>query len=659
VQGGFEDCLMFMFAYHDGGGVVRFRTSAVPLPRKGARFGVHLAVDPKSRALAVSAAKDQVHVCALKSVAQIREETIHEPAFQDHMINPIESQRTIPVEGTIQHIEFLTAGPKMPNTVVLVLVVTKDKKTRLVRFEWESNKKSNAHGSFAPSHVIPDHVPEHQRLERAPLLLIPFSISLGFMLVCEQGFSLYQDISQGWVQGVWRPYDNEKKRWTAWARPVRGEHFNTKNDTVYMVREDGLVRLWEWSATSSIDGNHNVGNLSVNVDKAFAALDPGPDTGRNNDGHAASHDMLITPGNMSNGGLFRFFPRANARPEKLLPSWSPIWDFALLSSTTKLQSSMQSSVRLLPDTQPSRPDRVFACVGKGVQHGAICEIRYGLEAIVCEENDPTAINNIISGCTALWVIPNLKTEGFYLLVSDPESSDTLDYQWANEDADFTELGLPQFLQGDFATICAGRVCNGRVLQVTPGAIKALIPRLRPELPSDGRDDSIPLYDMYVQCYLPITIEAEENTCFIKASIEPRTSTVLVVASTMIGHHLMAYNATGTCPDLALDRICEGGDTELSSEPTCLLLRCIRSMETYAFVGTVDEYLHLYLVDEESGRFQLLQSLKLEGDYAICESLIVVKPKGGPDDQYVLLCGLRDGTLQVILWKPCKHSCKLS
>ena len=76
-----------------------------------------------------------------------------------------------------------------------------------------------------------------------------------------------------------------------------------------------------------------------------------------------------------------------------MPNWSPAHDF-VTTYRTQLDEShrKESGVRQVNEIIP-RPDRIFACVGKGVK-GGITELRHGYEANIGLEVDyDTAIMN--------------------------------------------------------------------------------------------------------------------------------------------------------------------------------------------------------------------------------------------------------------------------
>lgn len=125
--------LVFMFACEDSNGFINFEfASNVPLPgfdHPHQQLGKHLAVDPKSRAMAVAAAQDNVF---LYSVQPIKVDAKWGPGYL-----PISCERPLArIRGTIEAMEFLYPSDEDPENVILLLVVVKDGKTSLIRFDW-------------------------------------------------------------------------------------------------------------------------------------------------------------------------------------------------------------------------------------------------------------------------------------------------------------------------------------------------------------------------------------------------------------------------------------------------------------------------------------------------------------------------------------------
>ena len=86
--------LVFLCAFHDDNGDVQFLSSYRILSAGGEtshsrQLGEHIAVDPKSRALAVAANEGSFYLYALKGMADLREEFTSADDPQDTTLDPI------------------------------------------------------------------------------------------------------------------------------------------------------------------------------------------------------------------------------------------------------------------------------------------------------------------------------------------------------------------------------------------------------------------------------------------------------------------------------------------------------------------------------------------------------------------------------------------
>ena len=130
--------LVFLSAYKSGHGKFRFSTSTIPLPNPKSLLskpGKHLAVDPRSRAIAVGAAAGLLVIYNAKPLKQ----TIDDPTSRKKRRHPILDDKVIPVEGMILKMEFLCPLPKDENHVILVLVISKDERGWLQCYEWDDS----------------------------------------------------------------------------------------------------------------------------------------------------------------------------------------------------------------------------------------------------------------------------------------------------------------------------------------------------------------------------------------------------------------------------------------------------------------------------------------------------------------------------------------
>ena len=125
--------IVFLFACENAGGSVNFdMASSIPFPafpHPHQRLGKYLAIDPKSRAIAVAAAEDNVF---LYSSEPMSTNARWGPGFL-----PVSCERSLKgVRGVIQQMEFLHPPDSDPDHVILLLVVSDKSLTSLVRVDW-------------------------------------------------------------------------------------------------------------------------------------------------------------------------------------------------------------------------------------------------------------------------------------------------------------------------------------------------------------------------------------------------------------------------------------------------------------------------------------------------------------------------------------------
>jgi hypothetical protein len=138
----------------------------------------------------------------------------------------------------------------------------------------------------------------------------------------------------------------------------------------YTYVEDGMVRFLEISEESEImvDASMKAGILGCDIDTAFASLDLGLDR----------DDLLIAGGDMSDGGLYLFQARQSPEHVQCVPNWAPTIDFitaAVVPDENLVSKRSSSNIDM-----GLFGDRIFAGAGRGCKHGALVELRFGLQA---------------------------------------------------------------------------------------------------------------------------------------------------------------------------------------------------------------------------------------------------------------------------------------
>ncbi|KAH0563280.1 hypothetical protein GP486_002151 [Trichoglossum hirsutum] len=122
--------IVFLFAYHTVGpnSRVEFFTCQRSLPRGRSfleKLGEIIAVDPKSRALAVAACEGTFTLYSLQSMEEVRNKVERNGELDARGFDPIKEERHFLVEGIILKMEFLYPAPDDEQHVILLLVISR------------------------------------------------------------------------------------------------------------------------------------------------------------------------------------------------------------------------------------------------------------------------------------------------------------------------------------------------------------------------------------------------------------------------------------------------------------------------------------------------------------------------------------------------------
>ncbi|KAL9026565.1 MAG: hypothetical protein Q9196_004787 [Gyalolechia fulgens] len=612
--------LVFLFAYYDLQDVVHFVSNTWPLPAQiplSEELGVHMAVDPYSRAMAVAAYENRISIYALKGMERLRSELQVPKGLDTANFMPIQEEAHTEVDGFILKMEFLHPSKGDEHHVILLLVVSKEQKTRLVRIEWDC-RSSLAEIDQKPGQLLP-----HPEL--LPLLLIPLTYGTAFALVCEDRIVVYKNVLTGMATGQtcalehYEPPEEpgSSKRlpiWTQWARPMRPADRRQPNiDNIYLCREDGVVRYIDIREDSSpmIRSNYNAGILNANVGNAFATLDLGEE----------SNDLLIAAGEMGDGGMWYFQPREPLGLVGTIRNWTPLRDL----TTTRLALPSRSSATNETATTSST-GRLFACSGRGPRNGAVIEIRVGTEAV---RLGPTVdIEELAEkGIDKIWALPDQSNIGIYLMLSHPTATELILLPSANDQdpqvsSDMEELDL------DVKTIAAGSTAEGSIIQVTPTSINAI-----------AQEHGI----------LPFTSKLNNATitaaCFM--TIPMKTTVLLSVVQEEDGFYL--HHGHFGCQN---DRIAFaelGEPVLLRSEASVVSVHWVND-RIIAFMGTVAGTVQCYTAEPGSS-FVPYAEHSFEDEFAVCDSLAMITTEKNSDAEadHLLVCGLRNGTVRTLFF----------
>ena len=645
--------LSFLFAYHDFVGSLRFKSSS-PSQLGFAKAnhlkqsGKHMTVDPTSTLLALVPQEGYITLACLKPLSEIREELKTGIGLDPISFDPIIKARVIAIKGLVLKMEFLVQNDALKDsnskeTLIAFIVITSYKgRTRLHRYEWDSTTDIGEFKEVGTGHVLSSE-------EQSPLLLIPITVVSGFLLVCEKRAFLYGNTSHGCWEPPWPLNLNDEEihgvindseeaesspqergsssgapLWTQWTRPMRRADWLTNYDAIYVCREDGVVKylLIETNGNRPTVSKCRVGNIKSNVDLAVACIDNGTEGTWHEDGRE-SEDVLVTGGSMGDGALYRFKGRQNAQKGQNIPSLAPILDIC----------SVPETVLKVPTTSTNQPDdmispyngqdNLFACIGRGPRHGAVCEIRYGTQASVGMTlvlPDPTFLG--------LWALSKLSDDGkdieTLMLVTDPQQTQMVDE--IGEAVPMEEFGLDSTTQ----TIAAGSYSDGITIQVTHQAIRVTTLWSNPST--------------------ALRIEKDVVTAAV-GGIVPATLACIRQGDD-VSLHLVAFR-------IEEDHIVQnlvGLPLPLETGVTSLCLYS-NAEEFIALAGNLDHKLQIYLGTPTHG-FRMVQEIPLfeyrvspiDKELIICNSIAMItgRSKGLDSDGWsvLALCGLRTGKLEI-------------
>ena len=125
--------LMFLWARGNHTGPTGFAQKTIQLPTAASRFnrpGQHLAIDPRCRAIAVTAAEGCFMFYKTKTMNMWRRDM-----QAGHDEAPITEETQYPIDGRIMHMDFLSAGDDAH--VVLIFILVHEGKTKVASYDWD------------------------------------------------------------------------------------------------------------------------------------------------------------------------------------------------------------------------------------------------------------------------------------------------------------------------------------------------------------------------------------------------------------------------------------------------------------------------------------------------------------------------------------------
>ncbi|RAL09844.1 protein thtA [Aspergillus homomorphus CBS 101889] len=553
------------------------------------RFGRNIAVEPRSRVVAVSASCDYFGVFVLKEPAVLQSQ------MAQNKLDPIAEERFFRVDGDIIAIEFLYPSPEDGDKIILLLLIAQDQVTSAVCYEWNADESVRQAAPKVTKKVLPLE-------DRLPTMLIPLTKTSSFIVVTTTSMAVYQNKLDPRRQPTRYPLpvpDRESQRqplWTRWARPLRNWLYNQQHDDIYLCREDGRVFYLSVGNEGEVENQTHLGQLCCDVDAAFDILDIGYEGG----------DLLLAAGTTGDGGLFVQKARDHPRCVQRFMNWTPVTDSVIVRDESALNSGTPG-------------DRFFVCSASSYARGAVVELRHGIEA----QSGLVVSLEELSSTTDIWTMSDSMNGGIFILTSDPVSSMLLylaaDFVEEISAIDEKESGLDYGRQ----TLAAGCTDTGAVIQVTDKAIHI------------GATSD--LWSSYRHEYGP------EHHIAVAAV---NGSSLLVAAAVRTSHdvhlHLKRLDSGGG--QAQLQDI--GPALPICFDPVCMSIETLNSC-TYVFIGTGNGKVLLYRVTDRVA-FMSETNIAVECSDDISkaiDSLAIMKtPSGSLSNKYTMLCGLRSGIL---------------
>ncbi|KAL1957451.1 hypothetical protein VTO42DRAFT_6019 [Malbranchea cinnamomea] len=596
--------LLFTYAVESADGRLEFVYSRRPLPADVSsleEYGRHISVDPKSRAMAISAAQKFFGVFALKPPSLLQ------PEMKKREFFPIVQERFFRVEGDILMMDFLYPTTHDGDRVILLLLVSRNGETHIVCYDWNSTESLRLISINSIGRLPQDC--------SLPSVLIPLKTNMSFLLVCRSSMLVFKNILE--AEGSRSPAryplanldDNSapgRRLWTFWARPMRNPNRRAFDD-IFLCREDGKSLYLEIGAGGELCRQSQPGQLGCNVDTAFAIIDGGFEAG----------DLLLALGSTSGGGLFIADARQPPRCVQRIANWAPLLDSVILQAKNSHGSGGGGNDLVAGVSS----DRLFACSGGSTGKGSITELRYGIEArigFLIEQED-------ISGIMDLWGIPNFQSGGSFLLFSDPIASsmiavpvDAEEIYEVDEESSGLDLGA--------RTLAVTTTTDGVVIQVTTRSVNLVVignAAFRNSLRFDDPVEHI------------IAAVASGKSSLFAAAIRKKSNVRLEVWK-------VSTNEVGI-------QCCLVGEPILLSEnqePVCLTLAALGD-EDFLFIGTGDGKILVGSVNFRGSICLSEHEVELHGekiDSTVCESMALITTIKHGSLRPVLFCGLRSGNI---------------
>lgn len=601
--------LVFLFLRTGQDGSTCFVQQTCPMPcfdRILFQPGEHLAIDPYSRALAVAANEREVIIYSAKPKTQIQQEM----NSRSDTWCPVSAQRPLQIEGVIHQMEFLIPPSDDKDHIVLLLIVTDQRRTKAVRIDWHyssgpHNAQLHPGQPLAPAKTVSS-------------MLIPLR-DASFLLVMGSELTRWKDILSGSASGTTLKSPEEPPKypgvsshapmWASWAKPRRSQAAMRERDSIYLVREDGLVFFM---AIDSRGGVHTsfAGDLDCHVGSAFASL-----------GDEGDPDILAAAGDMSTGRVVSIGAWPSTRemetlsrddtmnfdPVEMIPNWASVTDMV----GAKQLSSSRNRYRNV--------ENVMVTSGRE-PHGCITEIRRGVEARMAVY----VSDDGFGAATDVWTLPSMGS--IVVILSLPSA--TLLYNTSAEFGEWAEFEEATAFTTDRRTLAAGISFERQLIQVTDRGICAST-------------------SMHINFEDTLRMQCEDGVSILAASIPSEASTIVTAERRADGYSISSYRLRASDDAPGIEHQCS---VTTDTEPLCLAAIELDN-SILALSTTVGGDVVLVQIDratQASTTYRTpLPSTSSEGQ-AVCDNVVILQhgKKEGVGVALLAMCGLRDGNIVV-------------
>ncbi|KAI5197512.1 hypothetical protein E4T39_07267 [Aureobasidium subglaciale] len=610
-----SDQLYFLTAPENKNGEVNFRLSSIPIPRFTSpprMIGNPMAVDPRSRALAVAAGERDVFICYANPA------TLLSSGAQrwDNGFIPVSNCRVARVPGTILLVDFLYPPNHDQDRVILLMIVLYKGNVRPAWVEWSYSDEDKTADIRLGQRIYSD--------SELPHLLIPLKGDAAFILATKKGITIFEHILTTAIVSTrlgidkadppWNyPPGTNKPAWAHWVRPRRNVEY-TEEDYIYLISEDGNVYYLIFIQESPAEGVviNPVGSLKCHMDSACAPF-----------GRSAQGDILIAHGASSEGCVWmsdcRQAPASDLEPNGgmhgYIVSQSPNWsgNFDLIAKST-------SRGKLLPNSR----DTLFAPSGRQ-PYGKITELRMGIEAHIGHEVQSLQFSIV----SHVWVLPVDQEDVFLVMLSSPGQTHILSIPQSPDDLIQAEPIEPAGLDLQHSTLAAA-IVYGCILQITESAICSC---------HDNEDS--PRVEQWPAGYKAVAAAIDESICCAAVVLRKDAHTEIRFFKVEETEH----------ETVSISEI--GKPTQTKDEVVSVAVHSTTFL-TFIVAGTSAGVLHIFRV---SPRYGLELYLEHEISHNVgnlevlsaCEDILILgkqtlleQPVG-----LVVLCGLRGGSIYAL------------